>query len=152
MPTSDRPAFSACSGLPVLILATLLAGPALAAEYAWRIEEVVDGDTVKVRIPGLPPELAGLSVRVRGVDTPETWRPRCKDERVAGQTATAFVQAALAEGRVVFRDPRWGKFGGRVIADVIVQGRSLAVMLIVAGHGRAYDGGRRRGWCGAVGF
>ena len=37
--------------------------------------------------------------------------------------------------------------GGRVLADVSVAGRSLADRLIIEGHGRAYDGGKRKPWC-----
>ena len=36
-----------------------------------------------------------------------------------------------------------GEWGGRVVADLVIDGESLVAMLIDAGHGRAYDGGRR---------
>ena len=131
----------------VVAAAAIPPGPvqvhAAEAGYAWPIVRVVDGDTVKVRVPGLPPGLALLSVRLRGVDAPETRRAECEAERTA-----AFLRDALAGARVVFRDPRWGTYGGRVIADAIVDGRPLAAMLIEAGHGRPHDGGRRKGWCG----
>ena len=111
---------------------------------------VIDGDTVAVDASAdLPPELADLKVRLRGVDTPEKGgRARCEDERKAGQAATAFMEATIASADViVIRDPEWGKWGGRVVADVVVDGRSLAPALITAGYGRAYEGGRRKGWC-----
>ena len=48
------------------------AADAGAADYEWRIVGVVDGDTIRVEAaPDLPPELARLKVRVRGIDTPE---------------------------------------------------------------------------------
>lgn len=125
---------------------------AQSADYQWPVMRVIDGDTVVMDSSmDMPPELAVLSVRLRGVDTPEKGgRAKCEAERLAGKTAEAFTKAALARGaRVVTRDPEWGKWGGRVIADLIVDGRSLAVSLIVAGHGRPYDGGRRDGWCPA---
>ena len=66
---------------------------------------------------------------------------QCDAERSAGQAAISEAAA------VVIRDPEWGKWGGRVIADLVVDGRSLAAALIAAGYGRVYDGGKRAGWC-----
>ena len=37
----------------------------------------------------------------------------------------------------------------RLIADVWIDGRSLAAALIQAGLGRPYAGGKRQGWCDA---
>ena len=60
-----------------------------------------------------------------------------------------FTRRAAGRARVVLvRDPEWGKWGGRVLADLILDGRSLSAALIAAGYGRPYDGGRRPGWCG----
>ena len=76
---------------------------ALAADYAWPVLRVVDGDTVAVDASAdLPPELARLSVRLRGVDTPEKGhRAKCEPEREAGQAATAFTEAAIAEAQQI---------------------------------------------------
>ena len=134
--------------LAVLFMAVMM--PASAADYAWPVVRVVDGDTVAVDASGdLPPELADLRVRLRGVDTPEKGgRAKCPDERVAGQAATAFTEKAVAgASTIVVRDLEWGKWGGRVVADLVLDGHSLSESLIAAGHGRAYDGGKRRSWC-----
>ena len=59
------------------------AAAARAGDYDWRPVRVVDGDTIAfdagadIRVP----ELAAVKVRLRGVDTPETWRPACDAER-----------------------------------------------------------------------
>ena len=130
-----------------------ICGPVLAADYEWPILRVVDGDTVAVDASAdLPPELARLSVRLRGVDTPEKGhRAKCEPEREAGQAATAFTTASIAEAQhILVRDPEWGKWGGRVVADLVLDGRSLASELIEAGHCCAYDGGRRGSWCSAA--
>ena len=134
--------------VPVLMLAAV---PVRAADYSWPVVRVIDGDTVAVDASAdLPPELSDLKVRLRGVDTPERGgRAKCEEERAAGQAATAFAVAAISEAAaVVIRDPEWGKWGGRVIADLVVDGRSLAAALIADGYGRTYDGGKRAGWCG----
>ena len=128
----------------------LAAAPAHAADYAWPVTRVVDGDTVAVDASAdMPPELAAIKVRLRGVDTPEKGRrAKCDSERRAGKAATAFTKAAVGQARTVaVRNPAWGKWGGRVIADLILDDRSLATALITAGHGRVYGGGRRGSWC-----
>ena len=134
--------------LAALVLA--IAAPAGAADYAWPVVRVVDGDTVAVDASAdFPPELADLRVRLRGVDTPEKGgRAKCDSERDAGQAATTFTEKAVAEAStIVVRNLEWGKWGGRVVADLVLDGHSLSESLIAAGHGRAYDGGKRGSWC-----
>lgn len=138
-----------------MIFATMLAATyavaanAVAADYTWPVVRVVDGDTIQVDASAdMPPELASIRVRLRGADTPETWRPKCDNERKAGTAATVFVKRRIAEAeRIVVRDPEWGKFGGRVLANLILDGRTLSDLLIKAEHGRPYSGDKRTGWC-----
>lgn len=126
-----------------------LAAPAAAADYEWPVVRVIDGDTVEVDAhSNMPPELATIGVRLRGVDTPETWNPKCEAERKAGEAAAAFTKAEITKaGNVIVRDPAWGKWGGRVIASLVLDGHTLSSLLIEAGHGRLYAGGKRKGWC-----
>ena len=135
-------------GLALLLaLVTCGARPAPAAEAdspGWRFTEAVDGDTLAFAVPALPAPLSRVLVRVRGVDTPETRHPKCKAERAAAERARAFTAAALEDaGAIVLTGLKWGKYGGRMLAAVHVDGVDLADALIGAGHGRAYDGGRR---------
>ena len=131
-------------------MAIALPGLAVAGDYTWPVVRVIDGDTVQVDAGAdMPPELASIRVRLRDVDTPETWKPKCESERQAGEAATAFTKTALARaGSIVVRDPSWGKYGGRVIANMVLDGETLSAMLIAAGLGRPYSGGRRQDWCG----
>ena len=56
--------------------------------------------------------------------------------------------AATVGDHVQLTNVTLGKYGGRIIADVLLaDGRSLAALLIAEGLGREYDGGRREGWC-----
>ena len=129
------------------IAAALLAladSDARADTPGWRFVEAVDGDTLAFAVDALPPALARVLVRVRGVDTPETRRPQCDRERAAGERARAYTAAALASARTIaLADPAWGKYGGRVLARAPVDGADLVEAIIRAGHGRAYDGVRR---------
>ena len=136
------------------LLATVLlfiAAPSMAGAtcYDWplRTPPAYDGDTLRITMPGLPPELSEMLVRVAGVDTPEI-RGKCISERVSAIRARDFVIQSLAGANSVsFCNPKWGKYGKRVIAEVMLDGKNLAAILIKNELGRPYSGRRRKGWC-----
>ena len=135
----------------VVLASLLLLVPSVAGAtcYDWplRTPPAYDGDTLRITMPGLPPELSEMLVRVAGVDTPEI-KGRCEAEKTLAIQARDFVIRSLGEARSVsFCNPKWGKYGKRVIAEVMLDGKSLAATLIERGLGRPYHGGRRKGWC-----
>lgn len=141
---------------PSLIASFLLAIPlvvqaagASAERYSWPVVGIKDGDTIAVEIPGLPAALNPVAVRLRGIDTPESGgRAKCAAERDLAQRATGFTSEAIARGRrIEFAMPGWDKYGGRIDAEIWIDGDSLADQLVAAGLARAYDGGKRQGWC-----
>ena len=130
----------------LVILATALATAAPvagnAADYAWPVVRVIDGDTIVVDASAdLPPE--------------KGHRAACDAEREAADGVTALVAKALdAAETIVVRDPEWGKWGGRVVADVILDDEhSLPELLAKYGHARR-DGSLLAdlGWCGGERF
>ena len=138
--------------LPLIVLLFVIAIPSVAEAtcYDWPLRTdhpAYDGDTLYITMPGLPPELSEMLVRVAGVDTPEI-RGKCEAEKTLAIQARDFVIRSLNEARSVsFCNPKWGKYGKRVIAEVVLDGKSLAAILIERGLGRPYSGGRRKGWC-----
>ncbi|HEU4827101.1 MAG TPA: thermonuclease family protein [Dongiaceae bacterium] len=143
-----RPALSL-----ILALSLGLAGAASAGAasdlFRWEIVAIKDGDTLAVELPGLPTSLNPIAVRVRSVDAPESGgRAKCPAERALARRATEFTRRAIAAAATVeFERPTWDKYGGRIDADVWVDGELLSARLIAAGLARRYDGGRRAGWC-----
>lgn len=126
----------------------LAASPALAAPY--QITRVIDGDTVEIAVDFLPKPLPPkLSIRVLGVDTPEKApRAKCEAEASKALEASAFTKAAVANAREVdIQIKTWDKYGGRVLGDVILDGHSLADMLIEEGLARPYKGEAKSSWC-----
>ncbi|WP_417733137.1 thermonuclease family protein [Rosistilla oblonga] len=124
----------------------LLALPASAECHKWPLSGApYDGDTFAVTMPGLPDDLARVSIRVRGVDAPEI-KGRCEAEKRAAIDVREYTQEWLGNGYEICR-PEWGKYGGRIVADVTQGERNLAQDLIVRGLGRVYNGGIRKGWC-----
>lgn len=136
-----------------LLLAFPLAAQATgghgAERYSWSVVGIKDGDTIAVEIPGLPVTLNPVAIRLRGVDTPESGgRAKCAAERDLARRATGFTKLAIMRGRrIEFAMPDWDKYGGRIDAEIWIDGVSLADQLIAAGLARAYDGGKRGGWC-----
>lgn len=125
----------------------MLAGPIPAV-----VEEVVDGDTLRVRARiWLDQEVATL-VRIAGVDAPEA-SGSCARERDLARRAHDFVARHVASAgdrprRVRLREVRYGKFARRVVARVETEaGLDLSAALLAAGLAQPYDGGKRPVWC-----
>ena len=139
----------------IIVLASFLAFTVSAkevemVEYDWRITKVVDGDTIKFEAPWVPdPIKKEMSVRIYGVDTPEKgWRGQCEKEKAAGAAATKFAKDLVKNAKSIkIAISAWDKFGGRVLGDVIIDGKSLRKELIANGHAREYYGEKKQSWC-----
>lgn len=118
--------------------------------YDAVLTRVIDGDTVAFKAEWLPDPLKKeLSIRVFGVDTPEKGhRAQCPSEDQRGQAATAFTKDAIKAStkRQVYLIG-WDKYGGRVLGDIILDGKSLRTMLIQNGFAREYYGEAKQSWC-----
>lgn len=129
-------------------------GPCEHDATSFRCVKVVsnyDGDTIKVNIPGVPDIIGkGVGVRVRGIDTPEMHGSgRCEKEQA--EKAKLAVSTALKNAKHVDllhigRDKYF-----RILADVSLDGNSLAQLLMSEGLAVPYDGGTKlkQSWCKA---
>ena len=139
----------------VLLIAMLAVMPAQAKDvdmeiYDFEITRVIDGDTVAFRADFLPAPLKQeLSIRVYGVDTPEkSWRAECESEAAWGERASQFTKDQLnGATKLQVAIYKWDKFGGRVLGDIIIDGKSLRYMLIENGFAREYYGDKKVSWC-----
>ena len=141
----------------LLIVAAALTAPA-SVDYLRRndripgpvpalVLRVIDGDTIAVRARIWIGQSVDTRVRIVGVDTPEL-RGECALEIELAAAARELVVEALGDQPVTLRDVRYDKFGGRVLARVeSYTGEDIARLLIAAGLGRPYDGGKRAAWC-----
>jgi endonuclease YncB( thermonuclease family) len=135
-----------------ILLMALLAFPlvANANPYNWKALRAVDGDTVEVEAKWLPIELGTkIKIRVLGVDTPEKApRAKCEQEATKAILASAFTKDFIKSGKVVQVNIKdWDKYGGRILGDIVVDGKSLKDQLILRGHARVYNGGAKSSWC-----
>ncbi len=110
-----------------------------------RVVHVVDGDTVDLLCPGR--ELT--RVRVTGFDAPELFSPGCATEAAQALAAQTKLRWTLARAETLEVIPGGVDRYGRRLAEIRVDGRRLADIMVESGHGRPYDGGARAGWCGA---
>jgi endonuclease YncB( thermonuclease family) len=118
--------------------------------YDAKILRATDGDTVVISAPFLPQPLKPeLAVRIFGVDTPEKgFRAKCAEEDARGKAASAFtkhlVESSTKRQVTLYA---WDKFGGRVLGDIILDGKSLRTELINNGFAREYYGDAKQSWC-----
>lgn len=111
-----------------------------------------DGDTLTVNIPDVPALIGkNISVRVYGIDTPEIkTKNRCEKE--AGRIAKNLVMATLKNAKSVeLHNVQRDKYF-RILADVMVDGRSLKDILLKNNLAYPYDGGTKQhlDWCKAL--
>ena len=117
-----------------------MSGPYEATPYS-----VYDGDTFSAHVRIWLGQTVSTPIRIDGIDTPER-RSKCPEEKVLALEAKAALEELLI-GDVELTNIRYGKWAGRVLAHVTVNGVDIADVLINKGFARPYDGGKRQGWC-----
>jgi len=120
-----------------------------AADMVLPIRGVTDGDTLRSTLK-LPCPLCNVSVRILGIDTPESnYLAKCPKEKELGLQAKAFV-ISLTENQssMMARNVRWDKYGGRILAYVEIDGKDVGQQLINRGLAMPYTGtGPKPDWC-----
>jgi micrococcal nuclease len=106
--------------------------------FVARVVRVIDGDTIEALTAGAT---RPVTVRVIGVDTPETVKPGVP-ARCYGKQASAFTERLLPAGTLVRAAHERGGDAdayGRQLWDVwLPDGRFLESVLVAAGTARAY--------------
>ena len=105
---------------------------------------VIDGDTIELMLNrgggDYYKSMCRLVSRDEGVDTPE----RNTD---AGKMVRDYVATRLdSAGHVQCQYQRFGKFAGRFLGCIFIDGLDLCDELIALGMGYQYNGGHRREW------
>jgi micrococcal nuclease len=117
--------------------------PARNDKTACRILSVIDGDTLSIWCAGQGVQRA----RLTGFDAPELFSPRCTSELIAAQHATWALRGLIFDASTVDIAFEGRDRYGRALVMMRLDGKPVAVRMIDAGHGRAYGGGHRDGWC-----
>lgn len=140
--------------MPIIIsmlIVLISTSVALAKPRDYPVTRVVDGDTVEFKAPFLIEELGTtLKLRVLGVDTPEKGKAaKCDKEEQMSLRAKLFTEQQISNGKKIQVEiKKWDKYGGRVLGDVLIDGKSLSKMLIDNKYAVAYNGkGAKNDWC-----
>ena len=130
----------------LILLLSFLSSSAFADDLILPVRGVYDGDTIR-SIVLLPYPLNNISVRIKGIDTPEI-NGDCETEKIKAIAAREAIKTMIGTNKtIIVRNFKWDKYGARVLGDVYINDKNVAEELIKAGHGYPYNGGRRRNWC-----
>ncbi|MBH46948.1 MAG: nuclease [Halobacteriovorax sp.] len=121
-------------------------------EHSFRCVKYVknyDADTVTFDIPNVHPLIGQrINVRINGVDTPEL-RTKNTCEKEKARNAKKLVSNLFKNAkRIDLSNIKRGKYF-RIVADVTIDGKSLAHYLLKNGLATTYDGGTKKkvNWC-----
>jgi micrococcal nuclease len=128
-----------------LLLAPPSGAAALYGPYRAEIVRVVDGDTLEMDIDLWPSPRARSLVRLKGIDTPELRGPTSCERALAQRAKDYLATLAIGTAQVDLVEP--DKFGRRMGGRVTARGVDLVSAMLAAGHGRSYEGDRRKPWC-----
>lgn len=146
-----------------LLLTIALLFPMVAHSYMLLpIVEIYDGDTIKTDMSKrLPDPLGKVSIRIRGIDTPEMPaksyhttgklnKAKCVQEAELALEAREYLEMiAIGFKKMKVENFIWGAYGGRIVADVKIGGVDIAEAMINAGFAVPYDGkaAKTQDWC-----
>ena len=113
-----------------------------------RVDYIFDGDTFSAQV--MLEQDIEITVRVRliNIDTPEM-NGKCNAEKIMAKSAKDLLMTLIPRGTIVELDNiKDDKYLGRINANVFLpDGRDVGLILIDAGLGRPYSGGKRKSWC-----
>ena len=111
------------------------------------VTSIYDADTFRVDIRQWPAVVGSrIAVRVKGIDAPEM-QGKCEREKELARKAKQTTVAMLRAGKKIeLRNLQRDKYF-RLLADVYVDGKSLAATLQQAGLVYPYNGGTKKSWC-----
>ena len=109
---------------------------------------IIDGDTFTAKVHLGDQHFATVSVRIKGIDTPEK-NGECEEEKQLAQKAKLYLIDVLdtAENKVKIVHALDGKYANRVVAEIKINGESLSEILLKKTFVRKYQGKKRLGWC-----
>ena len=135
----------------IFLMLILLASSAHAQEfYVYKPVKITDGDTIKLDVSKESPMIKklGLSVRIKGIDTPEKGsKAKCDKENALGQQATKFTTDLVGNKELLLSQVENDHYGGRIVANVKVGGVDIAQELLKKGLARVYNGEKKKSWC-----
>lgn len=112
-----------------------------------KVTSIYDGDTFRANIKNYP-KIIGyrMSIRILGIDTPEMKAKCIKEKELARKAKKLTVSLLRGAELIELKNVKRGKYF-RLLADVYVDGVSIADELMKNGFAVEYDGGTKIDWC-----
>lgn len=109
--------------------------------------QVLDGDTVSVKIRVWIGQEIETSLRIDGIDAPEM-KGKCAKERGMAEAARQELARLLGDGVIKIYNVRLEKYAGRVLAQAqTTSGINISQHMLEKGFARPYHGKKRQPWC-----
>lgn len=108
-----------------------------------------DGDTFNVNIPRIHQFFGKkVPIRIKGIDAPERYSDSPCEKEKALEAKKVIHDLLVQASEIELRNTQRGKYF-RIVADVYVDGKSLADELLYLGLAVPYDGGAKPfvNWC-----
>lgn len=131
----------------IMLTSPVFAGNKLDGPLKANVIRIIDGDTFDVRAQIWVGQFIETRVRLHGIDTPEL-KGKCAHETQQAANALKALSQLIDQKQIILTNIKNGKYAGRVLASAnTLDGISLTEHMINKGHARAYNGGKRKGWC-----
>lgn len=105
--------------------------------------KVIDGDTID-----LCHKDHVERIRIAHLDAPESYRPKCAEEKIAGLRAKEAALSFFVRPSVNIEVNRISTDRyGRTVAAVSVNGVDFATHMIESGHGVKWQFNQKHNWC-----
>ncbi len=117
---------------------------AMSSFQSVTVTRVLDGDTIKIELPELPDIFSRMSVRLKGIDSPEIHAKRPCERRDA-VLAREAVEALTTNKRVELNFCVSDKYY-RLLCFVRVGPIDLSGYLLDKGLAAPYSGGKKQAW------
>jgi len=124
--------------LLTLILTVALAEPCTAIRY--KCTRVVDGDTINVVTSGNQ-----VTVRLVGIDAPETSKRKHEPGQPFSETATKYLAGLLLNKAVEIKSYGYDRYG-RTLGVVYINGTNANLEMVKAGLAEVYRGNSAPGF------
>jgi endonuclease YncB( thermonuclease family) len=119
------------------------------AEEQLKILRIIDGDTLLISAPFMPPPLKKqMPMRLSNVDTPNVKRwANCNKEAIQGDKAKAYIEYLVKKSKKQeVKIVGYDKYG-RWLGQVFIDGKSISDYLIESKLAKPYYGGKKQSWC-----
>ena len=134
------------------LLACLLCCVDLCAKHTYgdlfvkSVKRVHDGDTFIVDIADVHPIIGDqISIRIKGIDTPEIADTRSDIKKIALQARDYLSARLQAAWSIQLKNIERDKYF-RILADVYIDGTNIAEDLLNSGFAKPYNGKTKPDW------